>query len=41
MQNGFAARNISGGYVTYCSYSNKELSEDQTARQLKEEFCLV
>jgi rhodanese-related sulfurtransferase len=41
MQNGFAARNISGGYITYCSYSNKELSEDQTARQLKEEFCLV
>lgn len=41
MQNGFAARNISGGYITYCSYENKELSETKTARQLREEFCLV
>ena len=40
-QNGFAARNISGGFITYCSYENKELSETQTARQLKEEFCLI
>jgi len=41
MQNGFAARNISGGYITYCSYEDKELSENQTAQQLKEEFCLI
>ena len=41
MQNGFAARNISGGFLTYCSYQNKGLSETQSARQLKEEFCLV
>ena len=41
MQNGFIVRNISGGYITYCSYENKELSETQTARQLREEFCLV
>jgi NADPH-dependent 2,4-dienoyl-CoA reductase/sulfur reductase-like enzyme/rhodanese-related sulfurtransferase len=40
-QNGFSARNISGGFITYCSYAKKELSEDQTAQQLKEEFCLV
>ena len=39
MQNGFVARNISGGFITYCSYRNKELSETKTARQLKEEFC--
>lgn len=40
-QNGFAARNISGGFLTYCSYQNKDLLDTQTARQLKEEFCLV
>jgi len=39
MQNGFVARNISGGFITYCSYKNKELSATKTARQLKEEFC--
>ena len=41
MQNGFIARNISGGYVTYCSHQNKEVTEHPTARQLKEEFCLI
>lgn len=41
IQNGFNARNLSGGYLTYCSYENKELLDTQTARQLKEEFCLV
>jgi NADPH-dependent 2,4-dienoyl-CoA reductase/sulfur reductase-like enzyme/rhodanese-related sulfurtransferase len=41
MQNGFTAKNISGGYITYCSYANKELSETKTARQLREEFCFV
>ena len=41
MQNGFNARNLSGGYLTYCSYENKELLDTQTARQLREEFCLV
>ncbi|MBL7188315.1 MAG: FAD-dependent oxidoreductase [Phycisphaerae bacterium] len=40
-QNGFEARNISGGFITYCSYENKELSDTQTARQLREEFCLI
>ncbi len=40
-QNGFAARNISGGFLTYRSYQNKELSDTQTARQLKQEFCLA
>jgi len=41
MQSGFVARNISGGFITYCSYENKELSETKTARQLREEFCLT
>jgi NADPH-dependent 2,4-dienoyl-CoA reductase/sulfur reductase-like enzyme/rhodanese-related sulfurtransferase len=41
MQNGFIARNISGGYVTYCSDQNKEVADHPTARQLKEEFCLI
>lgn len=40
-QNGFAARNISGGFLTYCSYQNKDLLDTQTARQLKEEFCVA
>jgi len=41
MQNGFIARNISGGFITYRSYENKELLDTQTARQLREEFCIV
>ncbi|MHC4327411.1 MAG: FAD-dependent oxidoreductase, partial [Planctomycetota bacterium] len=41
MQSGFNVRNLSGGFLTYCSYENKELLDTQTARQLKEEFCLV
>ena len=40
-QNGFIARNISGGYITYCSHQNKEVMDHPTARQLREEFCLV
>lgn len=38
-QNGFNVRNLSGGYVTYCSYTADELLEAETAQQLKEEFC--
>ena len=41
MQNGFNARNVSGGYVTYCADQNKEITDHPTARQLKEEFCLI
>jgi NADPH-dependent 2,4-dienoyl-CoA reductase/sulfur reductase-like enzyme/rhodanese-related sulfurtransferase len=41
MQNGFIARNVSGGYVNYCSEQNKEVTDHPTARQLKEEFCLI
>jgi len=40
-QNGFIARNISGGYITYCSYQNKEVLDSPTTRQLKEEFCFI
>jgi len=41
MQNGFIARNISGGYITYCSYQCKEVMDSPSARQLKEEFCFI
>jgi len=41
MQNGFIARNISGGYITYCSYRSKEVLDSPSARQLKEEFCFI
>ena len=41
MQNGFIARNLSGGFITYSSYENKELLENQTAQQLKDEFCFI
>jgi len=41
MQNGFVARNISGGYITYCSYQNKEVLDSPTARQLRDEFCFI
>jgi len=41
VQNGFIARNISGGYITYCSYRCKEVLDSPSARQLKEEFCFI
>jgi len=41
MQHGFIARNLSGGFITYCSHGNKEPLEKHTAQQLKDEFCLV
>ena len=41
MQNGIEAKNISGGFITYCSYENKELLDTQNARRLREEFCLI
>jgi NADPH-dependent 2,4-dienoyl-CoA reductase/sulfur reductase-like enzyme/rhodanese-related sulfurtransferase len=41
MQNGFVARSISGGYITYRSYKNEKLPETRAARQLKEEFSIV
>jgi len=41
MQNGFIAKNISGGFITYRSYQNKEVLDHPTARQLRDEFCFV
>jgi len=41
IQNGFIARNISGGFITHRSYQNKEMLDHPTARQLKEEFCFI
>ena len=40
-QNGFIARNISGGLITYRSYQNKEVLDHPTARQLRDEFCFI
>ena len=39
MQLGFEARNISGGYLTYLSYTGGQLREPENAEQLKREFC--
>ena len=41
MQNEFVARNISGGFITYCSHENKDQLDTPAARQLREEFCLI
>ena len=41
MQNEFVARNISGGFITYRSYENKDQLDTPTARRLREEFCLI
>ncbi|MBC8470776.1 MAG: FAD-dependent oxidoreductase [Planctomycetes bacterium] len=41
MQNGFEARNISGGFITYSSLDNKNQLDTPVARQLREEFCLI
>ena len=41
MQNDFVARNISGGFITYRSFENKVQLDTPTARQLREEFCLI
>lgn len=41
MQNEFVARNISGGFITYLSYENKDQLDTPSARQLREEFCLI
>jgi rhodanese-related sulfurtransferase len=38
MQNGFAARNISGGFVTYRAFKNN--ADAQIARRLREDFCI-
>lgn len=38
MQSGFEARNISGGYLTYLSYMDRQLYEPENAEQLKKEF---
>ena len=40
MQNGFVARNISGGLISYHAYKNGELPDSPAARQLRKEFCL-
>lgn len=39
MQNGFNASNISGGYLTYLSFTDQQLREPESAEQIKREFC--
>ncbi len=41
LQNGFDVRNLSGGYQTWCSIARRHSADSQTAKQLKEEFCVV
>jgi len=41
LQNGFHVRNLSGGYQTWCSVARRQTADSQTAKQLKEEFCVV
>ena len=40
MQNGFVARNISGGLISYRAYKNVETPDTPEASRLKEEFGL-
>jgi rhodanese-related sulfurtransferase len=39
MQSDFKARNISGGFLTYLSFTDRQLREPENAEQLKKEFC--
>jgi NADPH-dependent 2,4-dienoyl-CoA reductase/sulfur reductase-like enzyme/rhodanese-related sulfurtransferase len=39
MQLGFKASNISGGFLTYLSFTDRQLREPENAEQLKKEFC--
>ncbi len=38
MQNGFVARNISGGYLTYLSFKEKQLPGTEKIEKIKKEF---
>jgi NADPH-dependent 2,4-dienoyl-CoA reductase/sulfur reductase-like enzyme/rhodanese-related sulfurtransferase len=39
MQNGFNVRNITGGFMTFLSFMDRQLCEPENAQQLKKEFC--
>lgn len=41
MQNGFQAKNLSGGYMTWRSFAHRHVRESQNAKQLKEEFGVL
>lgn len=41
LQNGYSVRNLSGGYQTWRSIARGSLEESETAKRLKEEFCVV
>ncbi|MBN1818276.1 MAG: FAD-dependent oxidoreductase [Sedimentisphaerales bacterium] len=38
-QSGFQARNLGGGYLTYCSFMHHEYDRAESCEQLKKEFC--
>jgi NADPH-dependent 2,4-dienoyl-CoA reductase/sulfur reductase-like enzyme/rhodanese-related sulfurtransferase len=41
LQNGFSVRNLSGGWQTWCSIAHRHSTDSQSAKQLKEEFCVI
>ncbi|MBN1127320.1 MAG: FAD-dependent oxidoreductase [Sedimentisphaerales bacterium] len=38
-QSGFEARNLGGGYLMYCAFTNHEYDETESFERLKKEFC--
>ncbi|HPY77082.1 MAG TPA: FAD-dependent oxidoreductase [Anaerohalosphaeraceae bacterium] len=41
LQNGFQAKNINGGYLTWCAASGMSIKESENAKRLKEEFGII
>lgn len=41
LQYGFQAKNISGGYLTWCAASHRSIKESENTRRLKEEFGIL
>lgn len=41
LQNGFQAKNISGGYLTWCAAVHRPVAESENAKRLKEEFGII
>ncbi len=41
LQNGYDAKNLCGGYLTWCAFTHQHVEESQSAKQLKEEFGVL
>lgn len=41
VQNGFRAKNLGGGYLTWRALAHQHVEESESAKQLKEEFCVL